>query len=290
MKNCLSLFFSLIITINMPAQDFLVLKDGRTVSCKITGTDSAYVYIDIIDKNLKKKHTLVSKNDIQDIRYKPVVESSEKIRINSFGISAGVNLPTGKFASDDLNSKAAGFAGKGISINAVYVHYLVSYFGLLVKGYYNTNRFEVSKLRDMMSSQLGLPFDYNTVNYHSFGFFAGPVVLIQVDRLSVTGHFLWGHANLNQPEVTFTTASINGYGWIKLSDVSKGSSIINAGGSLVYSVNKHWNIIANMDYMQALFKFDTYTISGSSGHRDEIERGDQKYSVISISAGLELKF
>ena len=273
------------------AQDTLVLKDGRMMSCVITKIDSSNVYFDIHDKNQKIVHTMVNQNSIQEIKHHPVVESVNGINsLNSIGILFGLSLPTGDFADDDINREESGLAGNGINLSTVFTHYFNRHLGLSVKGYFNSNMFKTDILSDLISSMAGLPVTNNTVKYHSMGLLAGPAVLLPVDKLSVTGHLLWGFGNLTQPEATFTIVSGPDYGWIKMSEIRKISFMFDIGGGLVYTVNDNWNLFANVDYFGGSFNFEKYTMSFSSGESEKYDRGTQKYGVINISAGIELKF
>lgn len=291
MKTCLFLFVLLIVPKSLMAQDTLVLKDGRMISCKITEIDSSNVYFDIHDKNQKIVHTIVNQNSIQEIKHHPDVESVNGINsMNSIGILFGLSLPSGDFADDDINREESGLAGNGINFSAVFTHYFNQLYGLSVKGFYNNNILKADLLGDFMSSMLGMQVTNNTVKYGTFGFLAGPSVLLPVDRLSLAGHFMCGYANLTEPEVTFTVTSATSYAWIKMSKIIKGSFMANIGGGLVCTVNENWNLFANVDYFGGSFKFEKYTMSYSSGESEKYDRGTQKYGVINISAGIELKF
>ena len=291
MRTILLAIILLALPAAMLAQDTLVLKDGRTLPCKISGTDSANVYFDTYSRNQKIVHTVVSKNNIQEIRYHPAAPDEGKTyRTSSFGILAGISLPTGEFANDDINSEDAGMAGKGININAVFKNYFTRNFGLAVKAFYNNNLWKVDKLGDQISSMLKMPVTNNTVKYISFGFLTGPELLLPVDKLSVNGHLLCGYAHLTEQEVTFAISSGINYGWIKFGKISRGAFMSDFGGGLVYSVNENWNLTANVDYLSGTFDFNKITISYSSGENQKLDRLSQKYGVVSICAGIEIKF
>lgn len=285
MKNfILVIFIFFIVPLKVKSQDTLMLKDGRKVECKILEIDSLNVYIEMY-KNYDKIKTFITKESVEDIKYKKKIK-----QIKCISISVGKTISTGNFASDDIQSDSSGLGGNGLGLNSMLKFYIVKKLGILIKCYYNTSEFKADKISNYYSSTSGMTVSNNSVKYSSFGFLLGPTVLFPVDRLSINGHILFGHGNLTQPGVNFIITSVSSSGWIKMSEIKSKAYLFNIGGGLIFTINKNWNLIANIDYLRGKFQFDKYKISDSTGQSQYAKSRTQKYSLYTLSIGLELKF
>jgi len=295
-KQILLIVFLFFAPILIYSQDTIVRTNGDLVICKIQKENKSTVSF-TITKNGREISTFMNKSDVQSIHYdKPAIvkkhpyNSLSPQHINKIEFSVGSSIATGEFAKDDITNEKSGLAGNGLSVNALFSHSFSPSIGLGVKGYYNRNKFKADKLADAIAAMSNLSFSNNRVNYNSYGFLAGPVFYLPIDRLSINGRLFLGYANLTETETTFSFISNSGSGWIKMSEVSAGAFIYNLGTGLTYTLNDNWDLLANADYLSGHFKFGFYTLSSSIGDREKGERGSQNYGVFNISIGLGLKF
>lgn len=295
MRTKILIIALLLIPLFVKSQDTILLKTGSKILCKITNVDSLNVYFDI-EKNNRDIHTFASKASVQEIKYynpsaiKVSSDYTNQRQYNSIALSIGPSMPVGDFSNDDVSSNSAGLAGNGLNINGIYTHYYSPNLGLVVKGFYNSNEFMANKLTDMISSETGYTVTNNSVSYTSYGLLIGITRVHHVDKLSVSGHLLLGFADLTEPETTFTIISGSNSGWIKMSEVSAASLILNIGAGLTYTLNDNWDMFANIDYLDGSFKFGSYSLSAPSGESQSTDRGTQSFGVINITVGLALKF
>lgn len=270
------------------AQDTIFVKTGQKIVCRVINSDSVNVYYDIMRKG-QSVRAVISKQEVQNVKYCAVIKSVIKTKSNAVLASVGASIALGAFSSDDVHSDIAGLAGNGINANLIFTHSFTPTIHLALKGFYSRNKFKADRISNMLSSSIGLPVDNNSVSYSSKGILMGPGFLNIMDKLSVSGHVLLGYGNLNQPSTVFSVYSTSGSGWVTMSEISAGSLIYDFGLGLIYNITQDWDIVANGDYINGSYKFGPYKVIGASGVTEQFNRGTQKYQVFNISMGLCLK-
>ncbi|MCX6303694.1 MAG: hypothetical protein NT040_01880 [Bacteroidetes bacterium] len=278
------------------AQDTIVLTTGVKIPCKVTKVDSLFVYYDLTGKK-NVRHTSVGSNYVQVVHYydqvpggtSPAGSSTRKHR-NCVAFSGGVSLATGIFASDDLSSEEAGFAGDGLNVNLTLSHQFEPFFGITIKALYNSNKFKTEKIEDYYSSIFSSSVTANDVKYQTIGGLAGPVFTIPVDVLSIKGGVLIGYEYLGIPETTYMISNGTQSGWIKVGKRGGGAFIFDVTAGLAFSINANWEFFVNADYLFGNYKIGGYPCSFGDGSVIDFSGYKQKYGVFNIAAGLGLKF
>lgn len=269
--------------ISIYSQDTIFLVSGVKKICKIQHQDSTRIYVTLNWKG-QELNTSIEKGSVESIHYYNPNYRLYRDRLNRVNLSLGMSSAIGDFASED-NTETAGLAGIGFNINSKLMLYFNKNFGVDIKGYFNSNKFLTSKIADQWSSGGGY-IKTNNVYYTSYGLLIGPSFIIPGNKTSFNGHFLIGYSNFTQPEATFTMANKI----LKMGEGSSGGIIINFGGGLIFSINKNFDFLINLDYMSAKYNIDKISFTHSNGYIEQINRGTQNLEVINITSGFGFKF
>jgi hypothetical protein len=201
---------------------------------------------------------------------------------NFIELSSGPCLPIGDFAKTDkhdLYNNISGLAGLGFNINVSYNHLISKYFGLTVKSYYCSNQFKADELCWWNVSTA------NKGSYHTYGLFLGPIFRLAYNKITIKNHLLIGYLIQTEPKIDF---NFNGNYEQSLKKMSAHSISSNIGLELICKLNKSWDFLVNVDFLNGSFHYDKYPVLRDYGYI-YIDRGTQNFTVLNFNFGLGLK-
>jgi hypothetical protein len=121
------------------AQDLIIYKDGRRISCRVTGIDSANIYCRIPGSRVTgiplsdvHKYYLSRRSTARLAKGLPPGISRDRENLFLFGGSAASSLPVNDYASMDINSATSGLALRGWAFNGLVMFKLKDYLGAKV--------------------------------------------------------------------------------------------------------------------------------------------------------------
>lgn len=180
----------------------------------------------------------------------------------SISLSTGISIPTGKFASKNLNDAQSGFsnAGRDQSLQAGYR--FSPHFGAAVLVGYQINALDASQYK---SPQAGIPGQYTIESYFDVLRFLGGLTLdYPLDKKGkwrITARGLGGVAQYSPNNIIqfFSPQDVN-----IIYSIHHGPAFAyQAGAGVQYRVNKYWYLLAGGDFLGS-----TFDVSWVANHTD----------------------
>ena len=204
------------------------------------------------------------------------------------GIAVGPSIPTGDFASKDMNNESAGFAKTGAIFDITFAYKLNKNFGVtaLLRG--QANKLDAQAVSNEMSKQMPPEFS-NTVRTGSWGIggllVGGYSTIPIAKQLSFESKLMLGFISATSPDVTI---NLSGYGetaWVKQNSVSSTAFAYMAGIGLKYDAGKRVCVLLNVDYLGSNPKFDNVETTSSDGEMSK-DSYSQAFGTVNFGFGV----
>lgn len=199
-------------------------------------------------------------------------------------LSLGPSIPTGDFASKNMDNRSAGFAKVGAIFDLSFSYKLDKYFGVIAMLRGQANKTDAQAMADEMIKQM--PIDNITIATESESwsigaFFIGSYGTFPIQKdLSFESRLMLGFLSATAPKTTFNLSTPDGTGWVKQSSATGTSFAYLFGMGLKYNAGKKICMLANMDYMGGTPKYKNIEVTSSIGYD---EKGDYYQSIGSFN-------
>jgi len=210
-------------------------------------------------------------------------QEQEQPKRGYIGISIGAAMPTGEFASDDIDGEYSGYAKTGLSLQLINFGYT---FGsnIGIAGMWTGNAFNVNG--EEMIQDLGLGGLTIQSDPWSFGaLMFGLLISLPADKFNVDFRAMLGYGYAKAPELSFT-----GYIEGELINITQKSASANA---VAYDFGMGFRIPLSrlicvnilIDYVGCKPTFESLVYSGAAGVYNPIEF-EQPMNHLTITGGI----
>jgi len=205
------------------------------------------------------------------------------------GICLGPSMPTGKFASSDLNDSLAGFANTGAIFELNIGYRLGKNLGIAVALRGQSNPFDETTISNSFLFT-GYNFDIDADNWGIGGFLAGLYTTVPTSatlKTSFDARFLVGFVNASTPRlrITLTDPLIPATVWSEQNSVSGSAFGILFGAGFRFNVSESISIITNADFFIAEPEFNDIKVTSSAGDVTYFDL-NQSMTTFNLTAGI----
>jgi hypothetical protein len=183
-------------------------------------------------------------------------------------ISIGPSIPTGEFASKNMDNESSGFANTGAIFDISFAYKLNKNFGLTAVLRGQANEVDAQALSKEMSKQLTSDIT-NSVSTGSWGIggllVGGYATVPFAKQLSFESRLMLGFITSTSPDMTINLSSPNGSAWVKQSSATAPAFAYLAGIGIKYDVAKRVCLLTNFDYLGANPQFVDVETTNSLG-------------------------
>jgi hypothetical protein len=272
----------LLISLLSYSQDMIVKRDSTKIFCKITKEDSTHIYYSQY-KNNKVSMGTISKTEVQNFyisksiagaispKKKDTNNIEKKIRFLFSGFIASAN-PVGYFSKKNINDTTSGFAQRGLAINVSVTIKLLSYFGINLGYFYQTNNFNDKIIAQNLQSQYGGVFTSTSTPYIINGFLGGlyfTIPIKKIENLYVDINILAGAPNFTSPTISITQSPSNISITQSSADVSAFAMKIGLG--FRYKITKYLSLGVGLDYFFARPYFIGVNVASTGSNSNSFE-------------------
>jgi len=214
------------------------------------------------------------------------------------GLSAGISLPIGEFASSeytinkDHNFENTGqFAelGTAFDVSANYrLGYYLGFAGRVMGGTNKVNTSEYSKALNSVINENGYEVTTASKGWGNFGLFAGGYFVVPIYDLYIDMRIMGGFINLFSPEIRyyFTDLETQDEELFVKEKYNAATFAYNFGIGLKYKFSSNKFILFNSDFIGAnIRKNDIKTLNPIS-KEEELVNMDVDYQVMTFTLGL----
>lgn len=216
------------------------------------------------------------------------------------GISFGTSIPTGDFASKDIDNEAAGFATYGASFEISLAHKVGnSNFGFcaLLRGQFNPT--DANALVQELATQHPNAIWHIESDGWGIGgiMFGGFGQFTLTEKINFQTRLMLGFLNATSPEIlingsappgTLGSGNSSESAWFKQSSAVANSPALLLGVGYTYDLGEKFYILFNVDYLAAKPEFSQVEISDSYGNLTR-NTWKQTYGSVNITGGIALK-
>lgn len=285
------LFFSL----RGLAQDIIIYKDGRRISCRITAIDSTNLYCRIggsretpVPRNTVHKYYLSRHSEKRLARGLPPGVSRDKEELFLFGGSAAFSSPVQDFASMDINSETSGLAMRGLSVNGMVMLKAGDVFGFKVMYRSQSHQFATQPICNALTAAFpGFTFSCDAERWRMNGVFGG--MSLRFPIRSVEGLRMTIDADVGMPRCHFPTLNYTGYtalgsGSVRQSARSVTTGAWCVGAGLSYRAGDQVALAVFAEYVSSSPEFEVSVYS--NGTLAARQNYLQKMTVVNVGLGL----
>jgi opacity protein-like surface antigen len=208
---------------------------------------------------------------------------------NQISIAVGPSFAVGNFADKSLTSEESGSAGTGANFSIYYGHKFSKNFGLGIKWLGNSNKFNTNNAINELNALTGIRWSSPNSYWTAGGVLLGLTAHAPVSEKFIFDFiFLGGYAWLNSPEIAFSINNITAE--VKIQSASASAFGYNIGAGFSYFFNPKWNLLFNIDYIGANFKFDKIVTNFSDGTTQTNLNVKQPWGVVNPTVGIGYNF
>lgn len=218
---------------------------------------------------------------------------SHQDRKGFFALSAGGNLPIGRFASCSPVDKEAGMAGLGTTLSLSAGYQLVGPVGLMVRGEQHRNAIKTYALLDDLYRNETDTWTADADDWSVTTIMGGPYLVIPMGRFTLDTRLLAGRAWAVLPNTNMSGNFGSVDMWVKTTGSQSESTALGGGVSLRYRLGRNLSLHLNSDYTRARFVFDNLTTTAQSNNgrsESSLFSSSRTVSTVSLSAGIALLF
>jgi len=204
------------------------------------------------------------------------------------GVSIGPSIPTGDFASKDMNNEAAGFAKTGAIFDITFAYKLNKNFGVtaLLRG--QANKLDAKAISNEMYKQLPseVSSSVSTSSWGVGGLLIGGYSTVPVAKqLSFESRLMLGFISATSPDVTINLSGFGETAWVKQSSTTSTALAYLAGVGLKYDAGKRVCVLLNVDYLGSNPKFDNVETTSSDGEMSK-DSYSQAFGTVNFGFGI----
>ena len=207
-------------------------------------------------------------------------------------VSLGPAIPTGDFASTNMDNRAAGYAKVGANVDITFTYKIDKYFGVVAMLRGQAHKMDAQALAEEMVKQI--PADNISVRTEAESWSVGSLLIgsygsfpIQKD-LSIESRLMVGLVSAKAPKTTFNISTPEeGTAWIKQSSATGTTFGYLVGAGLKYNIGTKMCVLANIDYLGATPKYKNVELTSSFG---DSEKGDYYQSLGSFNIGFGIGY
>ncbi|GAB1449049.1 MAG: hypothetical protein LCH37_07955 [Bacteroidetes bacterium] len=209
------------------------------------------------------------------------------------GLSSGLSLPLGNFASTSQNNPTAGLAKAGMQIDLSGSYLFSKHIGVCGLLRYQANPVNEDAIRDAMNpsgNPFSIDFTLKTKPWKSFTYMAGINGIIQLNpKLSWENKAMIGLSTVKSPDFDLSVnfMGVNETGSISGKPSTYGSLLLGSG--LRYNVKNNWCLSAQIDYWLTETELKS-TTKNSDGSIEESSGQYMNLSTLSIGLGIGYSF
>lgn len=271
--------------------DIINTLKGEQIICTITKEDSVKVYFKI-GGNVSSIEANILRTEIKSIEYAPKKQNtpelianpeSEKqqqdlvdyvgndlpynkptakyVTKNGISLSIGSALPIGKFAKETLDTNEIGPGKPGYLICLGFSHYAKKNIGFDMRAFYANNELNSTPIAEKYAYHTDSLWRPEKANWIAYGINIGFLLRKEFKYFTVFGRVSAGYATLKYPDLKLSVSSKN---YIQFQSVNADAISIGLGGGLSYEILKGLDLILNMDYNHAKFKYNEILFIGET--------------------------
>ncbi|MFN9711273.1 MAG: hypothetical protein ACK55K_07700 [Bacteroidota bacterium] len=202
-------------------------------------------------------------------------------------VSLGAGIPTGDFASKDMNNRSSGFAKAGAIFDISFAYKLDKKFGIIAMLRGQAHKTDAQAMAEEMIKQM--PFDNISISTQSESWSIGAILVggygsFPIEKqLSFESRLMIGFLSATAPKATFNLSTPEGTAWVKQSSATGSAFAYQIGAGLKYNAGKRVCMLVNIDYMGATPKFKDVEVTSSIGYD---EKNDYFQSLGSFNLGV----
>ena len=214
-----------------------------------------------------------------------------------FGISAGVAIPVGNFASTDVNDETPGYANSGFNgFLSTHIH-IKDYIGFAGMIGYSKNPYDVQSFNENYRNQNpGVQYEFSASDYEMISLLGGAFVSIPQGIMDINLKGYIGVSVATMPSTnSFIYSGEAGDPHRQIETLKNRSTAFTYGGgvNLIFYTKKNLAILIDASYLQAKPEFNALEIRlYEDGQLTGISGVDfqQKFQVINLGAGIAFTF
>jgi hypothetical protein len=201
-------------------------------------------------------------------------------------VSLGPSIPTGDFASKDMDNNSAGFAKTGAIFDISFRYKLKNNFGVtaILRG--QANQLDAQAIADEMSNKFGISGTVKTNSWGIGGLLVGGYSTIPVAKqLTFESRLMIGFVTASSPDISINFNIMSESGWVKQNTVTSSAFAYLAGVGLKYDAGKRVCLLANIDYLGAKPKFKDVETAFSDGTLEK-DTFTQQFGSVNVGVGI----
>lgn len=227
----------------------------------------------------------------------PMLVSAQKNEL-FLGLSAGISLPIGNFASseytitEDQNLESTGqFAklGTAFDLSANYrLGYYLGFSGRVMGGTNKVNTSEYSKALNSVLNEDGFEVTTASKGWGNFGLFAGGYFVIPINDFYVDMRVMGGFINLFSPEIRYFFSEIETQEeelFIK-EKYNAAAFSYNVGIGIKYKFSSNKFILFNYDFISSNIRKNDIKTLNPITKEEELVNMDIDYQVMTFTLGV----
>ncbi len=288
-----SVFLVLLFVSNLlnAQNDIINTLKGEQIICNITKEDSIKVYFKI-GGNITGIEASILRKEIKSIEYAQIKQeapqliadpgsetisvekvdyvNSENIIVNptkdSFTkngvfLAIGNALPLGKFAKQKLDTNEIGPGNSGYVVGIGFVHYTKNNLGFDMRACYANNELNAAPIASKYQYHTDSVWSPEKSNWQSYSLNIGILYQKKFKYFGAFARLSAGFTTLKYPDLKLSISSKN---YIQFQSVNADAISFGIGGGLSYEVLENLEVILNVDYNHAKFKYSEVLFIGET--------------------------